>query len=413
MLFRLFWESFASATAALVENKLRTFLSLLGIVIGIFSIISVLTMVDALNGKITDSVKSLGDDVIYVQKWPWEFGKDYPWWKYMNRPLPKPEELTQIRRRLQVGEAAAFTAGSNRTVKYGSLGMNGVYVMGVSDDYDRVSSFEIAQGRYFTQDELAAGRAVCIVGDEVVKNIFGLENPLGKMVSVKGLKMQVIGVFKRQGDNMFGNSTDTQLLTTLGFARNLMNIKKDNANPYIVVKARKGISNAALQDELEGIMRDVRRTKPGDEGNFALNQTSLLSKGFAGLFGIVNGAGWIIGLFSILVGGFGIANIMFVSVKERTNIIGIKKSLGAKNFFILFEFLFESVILCLIGGLIGLVLIYFATLGINAVSDFGVALTLKNINVALLISLIVGIFAGIVPAWSASRLSPVDAIRSK
>jgi putative ABC transport system permease protein len=160
-------------------------------------------------------------------------------------------------------------------------------------------------------------------------------------------------------------------------------------------------------------MRGIRRIKPADEQNFALNQTSLLSQGFAGLFSIVNFAGGFIGIFSVLVGGFGIANIMFVSVTERTNLIGIKKSLGAKNYFILLEFLFEAIILCLIGGLIGLFFIYIGTVIVNSVADMGINLTMKNITLAIIISGTIGLLAGIIPAWSASRLNPVDAIRSK
>jgi putative ABC transport system permease protein len=212
---------------------------------------------------------------------------------------------------------------------------------------------------------------------------------------------------------MFGNTHDSEVLVPVQFGRTLININKEQNNPFILVKAKAGIQNDDLIAELEGIMRGVRRIKPADEQNFALNQTSLLSQGFAGLFGIVNIAGGIIGIFSILVGGFGIANIMFVSVKERTNLIGIKKSLGAKNYFILLEFLFEAVILCLIGGIIGLLIIYLLTLAANAFMDAGISLTMKNISLAMIISVVIGLLAGIIPAWSASRLNPVDAIRSK
>jgi putative ABC transport system permease protein len=414
MLFiRLFFESLGSALRALVENKLRTFLSLLGIVIGIFSIISVFTMVDALNKKISDSVASLGDNIIYVQKWPWEFGGDYPWWKYMSRPLPKLEETNDIRRRSQLADGVCFSASASRTVKYGNLAMGDANFEAVSEDYDKISTFDIADGRYFTDAEQSAGRAVCIIGPVVVENLFAGADPLGKIVSVNGAKMTVIGVFKREGDNMFGNTHDSEVLVPVQFGRTLINISKEQNNPFILVKAKAGITNDDLIAELEGIMRGVRRIKPADEQNFALNQTSLLSQGFAGLFGIVNIAGGIIGIFSILVGGFGIANIMFVSVKERTNLIGIKKSLGAKNYFILLEFLFEAVILCLIGGIIGLLIIYLLTVAANAFMDAGISLTMKNISLAMIISVVIGLLAGIIPAWSASRLNPVDAIRSK
>jgi putative ABC transport system permease protein len=414
MLFiRLFFESLASALHALVENKLRTFLSLLGIVIGIFSIISVFTMVDALNKKISDSVSSLGDNIVYVQKWPWTFGPDYPWWKYMSRPLPKLDEAPEIRRKSQLAEAVCFAANTNKTVKCENLSMADISLEAVSEDYDKISTFDIADGRYFTDAEQSAGRAVCLIGPEIVNNLFPTSDPLGKTISINGSKVIVIGVFKREGDNMFGNTHDSSVLVPVNFGRTLINITKENGNPYILVKARKGVTNDDLIAELEGIMRAIRRIKPAEEQDFALNQTSLLSQGFAGMMGIVNIAGGFIGIFSILVGGFGIANIMFVSVKERTNLIGIKKSLGAKNYFILLEFLFEAVILCLIGGLIGLLLIYVGTLVLNATMDAGIDLTLKNITLAIIISGTIGLLAGIIPAWSASRLNPVEAIRSK
>ncbi|UPT67264.1 MAG: ABC transporter permease [Sphingobacteriales bacterium JAD_PAG50586_3] len=414
MLFiRLFFESFGSALNALVENKLRTFLSLLGIVIGIFSIISVFTMVDALNKKITDSVSSLGDNIVYVQKWPWEFGADYPWWKYMSRPLPKLEETDDIRRKSQLADGVCFSASTSKTLKYGNLAMGDVNFEAVSDDYDKISTFDIADGRYFTDAEQTAGRSVCIIGPEIVENLFPETDPLGKVVSINGTKMTVIGIFKREGDNMFGNTHDSEVLVPVNFGKTIINITKEGTNPFILVKAKPGVTNDDLIAELEGIMRSIRRIKPAEEQNFALNQTSLLSQGFAGMLVIVYVAGGIIGLFSIIVGGFGIANIMFVSVTERTNLIGIKKSLGAKNYFILLEFLFEAIILCLIGGLIGLLLIYLLTLAANSFMDAGISLTLTNIVRAITISGSIGLLAGIIPAWSASRLNPVEAIRSK
>ncbi len=413
LFFKLFFESFRSAMQALVENKLRTFLSLLGIVIGIFSIISVFTLVDALNKKISDSVATLGDNIVYVQKWPWEFGGDYPWWKYMSRPLPKLDEVPEIRRKSQLAQAVTFMAAANKTAKYESFAMPDVSFDAVAEDYEKVSNFDIAEGRYFTDAEQSAGRSVCIIGAEVVRNLFEGIDPLGKQISIDGFKMTVVGIFKREGDNMFGNSADNQVLVPVNFGKSVINITKDNSNPFIMIKAKPGVKNDDLIAELEGIMRSVRRIKPTQEGNFALNQTSLLTQGFAGLFGIVNIAGGFIGIFSIIVGGFGIANIMFVSVKERTNLIGIKKSLGAKNYSILFEFLFEAVILCIIGGIIGLFLIYIGTLIANSSFEAGIDLTLKNISLAMLISVIIGLLAGIIPAFSAARLNPVEAIRSK
>lgn len=414
MLFpRLLLESFLSSLYALVENKTRTFLSLLGIVIGIFSIITVFTMVDALNKKISDSIATLGDKVIYVQKWPWEFGSDYPWWKYMNRPLPSQAEYEQLKQRLQNAQTVAMCAGTSKTLQYQSISMSNVYVMAATDEYIDVANYEIGDGRFITDAEFSAGRAVAVIGVNIANDLFGGIDPIGKHISMGGTKIQVVGIFKRQGSNMFGNTCDDLMYVPLNFGKTFMDIRKDRADPFITVVAKPGVSNDALIDELEGAMRSIRRISPRDESTFALNQTSLLTQGFAGMFVIIYFAGGLIGGFSIIVGGFGIANIMFVSVRERTNLIGIKKSLGAKNYYILLEFLFESVILCLIGGVIGLFLIYLCILGANAAFDMGVSLTSNNIMWGIVISGVIGLLAGIIPAFFAARLNPVDAIRSK
>jgi putative ABC transport system permease protein len=409
---KLLTESILFAIHALVANKLRTFLSLLGITIGIFAIISVFTMVDSLERKIKDSVSSLGDNVIFVQKWPWTFGPDYPWWKYWQRPLPQVSELDEIVKRSYLAESAAFIASVRGTVSYKSNNVERSEFLAVSHDYNKVKSFELSEGRYFTDIESSSGRSVAIIGSTIAQNLFGNDNPLGKQFKVRGVRINVIGVFTPEGESMFGESIDNQVMVPINFARNYIDIKDESTNPFIMVKGKEGTTNEELIDELTGIMRSLRKLKPKVEDNFALNEISLISKGFDQLFTVVNLAGGIIGIFSIIVGGFGIANIMFVSVKERTNIIGIQKSLGAKNSFILFQFLSEAVILCLIGGGIGLLVIFLGTVVINLIADMGIVLSLKNIITGLGISATIGLIAGIVPAWFASRLDPVEAIRS-
>jgi putative ABC transport system permease protein len=205
---------------------------------------------------------------------------------------------------------------------------------------------------------------------------------------------------------------DNQVVIPYHFAKFILDIKSENSDPYIAVKAKPGISNAEMIDELTGIMRGVRRLKPAVEDDFALNETNLLSKNFDMLFEIIGMAGWIIGGFSILVGGFGIANIMFVSVKERTSIIGIQKSLGAKNYFILLQFLCESVFLSLLGGILGLLLTWLITLVARGNIDMEITLSHSNVILGLTISVLIGIVSGFVPAYSASQLDPVEAIRS-
>jgi len=370
-------------------------------------------MVDSIKRNIDKSINKLGDNVIYVQKWPWTFSSDYPWWKYMNRPVTMLEELNDVRERSKLAEVCAFLIQTNVTIKYGSNSAENVGISAVSDGYDQIKSFDIAEGRYISESEFRSGAKMIVIGAEVATQLFGESNPIGKKVILRGDEVLVIGIFKREGQTLLDFGLDNAAIVPLNFARTKVNIRNEQINPYIAVKAKSGISNAALMDELTGIMRSIRKISPSKEDNFALNETKLISNGFDQLIGIVNIAGGVIGLFSILVGGFGIANIMFVSVKERTNIIGIQKSLGAKNYFILFQFLFEAVLLSVIGGLIGLLLIFLLALAASTLLDFDIALSLNNILTGIIISSVIGLISGIAPALTASRLDPVEAIRAK
>lgn len=413
MLFlTLFKESFLFAIQALVTNKLRSFLSLLGITIGIFAIISVFTMTDSLEKKLRDSVQSLGDNVIYVQKWPWTFGPDYPWWKYLNRPVPNISEFELVKRQSRKGEAFAFMVSVKGTAKYKSSSVENSDVICVSHDYDRIRSFDVVKGRYFSELESGSGNAVCIIGNTIAEGLFQFEDPVGKTIRIRNSKLKVIGVLKKEGESMIGSNIDSQVLIPINYARNLVDLRSDRFEPMILVRAKPGVTNEELIDELTGVMRNIRKLKPAAEDNFALNQTSMISSQVNDLFGVVGVAGWIIGGFSILVGGFGIANIMFVSVKERTNIIGIQKSLGAKNYFVMLQFLAEAVVLSIIGGIIGLVLIYGGTFVVEAFMEMEVGLTKSNIILGLTISVLIGVVSGFVPAYNASQLDPVEAIRA-
>jgi len=413
MFFNLVKESFRFAIGSLTENKLRTFLSLLGITIGIFAIISVFTMVDSIKRNIDKSINKLGDNVIYVQKWPWTFSSDYPWWKYMNRPVTALDELHDVRERTKLAEVCAFLIQTNVTLKFGSNSAENIGISAVTEGYDQIKTFDIAEGRYFSESEFRSGSELIVIGAEVAAQLFGDANPVGKKVILRGDELTVIGIFKREGQTLLDFGLDNAAIVPLNYARTKVNIKNEQVNPYIAVKAKPGVSNVAIMDELTGIMRSIRKISPSEDDNFALNETKLISNGFDQLIGVVNVAGGVIGLFSILVGGFGIANIMFVSVKERTNIIGIQKSLGAKNYFILFQFLFEAMLLSVIGGLIGLMLIFLLTLAASTILDFDISLSAGNIFTGILISSVIGLISGIAPALSASRLDPVEAIRSK
>ncbi len=412
MLWVLFKESLLFAWQSLVTNKLRSFLSLLGITIGIFAIILVFTIVDGLESNIRGSIQSLGNNVVYIQKWPWDFGPDYPWWKYINRPVPQYNELDEIEKRCKSTEALAYRMGKRRTIKYKSNSIQNAIVAGISHDFYKIKNFELTAGRYFTQNETEAGYHLALIGASIAEGLFPNEDPVGKEIKIAGQKAVVIGVIKKEGESLLGISFDYQVITPFNFARFFLDPKAEGADPIIYAKAKPNVSNAEMMAELTGILRGIRKLKPLSEPNFALNETSLISKGFDGLFDIIGTAGWIIGGFSILVGGFGIANIMFVSVKERTNLIGIQKSLGAKNFFILVQFLGESVMLSTIGGFFGLLVTYIITLLGKDVIDMDISLTSTNIILGFTISILIGIISGFIPAYSASQLDPVEAIRS-
>ncbi len=415
MLFiRLFLESFRFAYNSLVVNPLRTFLSLLGITIGIFCIISVFTIIDSLERTIRNSMEKLGSNVVYIQKWPWApppGETDYPWWKYLNRPVPKLTETEEIKRRSNLAQNVVFFQGFNRTVQYGTNKAENVTVLGGSSGLIDTWGLKIEMGRPISDDELDGSGNIGMMGSELAAQLFPGSNPVGRSIKVQGFNILIVGIFEKMGEDMFGTSMDNRVLIPIKFAYRMVDPKMD-AGQSIIVKGKVDIPAARMLEELEGIMRSIRRIKPSEENDFALNEVSLISGQLDGIFAVLNIAGWIIGGFSILVGGFGIANIMFVSVKERTKIIGIQKAMGAKNRFIMLEFLFEATILSLIGGLIGLFIIYIGTWIAKASFDFEFVLTLGNIATGLIISISIGLIAGLVPARSASRLDPVEAMNS-
>jgi putative ABC transport system permease protein len=394
----------------IVVNKVRTLLSLLGITIGIFSIISVFTIFDSMESSIRNSINSLGSDVLFVQKWPWAMGGDYPWWKYINRPEASMTDLKEVRRRTQTAQATTYMAGVNETVKYRSNSMDNASVIIVAEDYDKVMTVDIAEGRFISPSEFVSGKPVVVIGDEIVTNLLNVPDPIGKKLRIYGINAEIIGVMKREGSDIFGNSPDKQIIVPVNFARSHVDMR--NVQGAIMVKARPGVELDEMRDELTGIMRSVRKLKPKAEDNFAINQTDVISKGFDQLFGVIAMVGWIIGGFSLLVGGFGIANIMFVSVKERTRIIGIQKALGAKNYFILLQFLFEAIFLSLFGGILGLIIVFLLSFGVSQAFDMDLTLTQANILLGIFVSAFIGFVSGLVPSWNASRLDPVEAMRS-
>ncbi|MGZ3750460.1 MAG: ABC transporter permease [Mucilaginibacter sp.] len=410
---KLFRESFLFAFDALRQNKLRTLLSLLGVTIGIFTIIGVFSAVDTLRNNLQKSVDKLGSNSIYIQKFQWGGGEDYPWWKYLQRPDATLRDFDKLQKRSQLAEAMSYEINiSNRTVKYKSNTVGGAQIDAASEDHNKTWNFDFADGRYFTSLESRTGAPVTIIGYDIAKNLFPDGDAVGKEIKIMAHYVKVVGVFAKQGNDMLGISNDKEILLPLNFAHNVIDVQNGNYQPTIIVRGKAGVSADEMEGELRGLMRSIRSLQPHQDDNFALNKTSIISKQLDTVFGVLNKAGFFIGIFSILVGGFGIANIMFVSVKERTNIIGIQKSLGAKNYFILLQFLIEAIILCLMGGLIGLGMVYLGTIAVKAAADLQVVLGLQNIIIGIGTSAAIGVISGIVPAYSASRLDPVEAIRS-
>jgi len=415
LLTRLIIESFSFAFGSLRGNKLRTFLSLLGITIGIFAIISVFTVIDSLENYIRNSLNSLGSNMVYIQKWPWappEGETEYPWWKYLNRPVPTMEECEELARRSKNIEDAVYFFGFNRTIQYENSKAENTEVLATTYGLINTWSLELEKGRYFTESESNSGASVAILGSEIATRLFDQVNPLGKMIKMQGHRFLVIGVYTKKGTDMFGTSMDKRIHIPVVYAMGMVDVRNRDQGQTINVKAKVDADRDEFVAELEGIMRSLHRLKPMEENDFAINEVSLISTRFDAFFKIFNLAGWIIGGFSILVGGFGIANIMFVSVKERTKIIGIQKAIGAKKYFILLQFIFEAVVLSMLGGIIGLILISIGAFIFSYVSGMTIALTMANIILGLTISGVIGILAGFIPALSASRLDPVEAMNS-
>ena len=415
LLIRLILESFTFAFNSLKVNKLRTFLSLLGITIGIFAIISVFTVIDSLERFIRNSLDSMGSNMVYIQKWPWmppEGESEYPWWRYLNRPVPEFEETEEILKRGKSVEDAAYLFGFSRTAQAGSDKMDNVSIMASSYGMLNVWNLKVDRGRYFTENEMRSGAPVTVIGAEIAEKLFPGLDPVNRTVKIQGTKFLIIGTYEKKGQDAFGTSMDKNIHISAVKSFYMIDVRNRDRGQTICVKAKPNIDSGKFIAELEGIMRNLRQLKPLEENDFALNEVSLVANQFDQFFVVFNMAGWIIGGFSILVGGFGIANIMFVSVKERTKIIGIQKSLGAKKYFILLQFIFEAIVLSIIGGVLGLILIFIGTIIVRYVSEFEIVLTLGNIITGLMISSVIGFIAGFMPARSAARLDPVAAINS-
>lgn len=407
-------ESFAFAMNALRNNKLRTMLSLLGVTIGIFSIIAVLTAVDSLDKKIKSDISGLDNRSIFLFKYC--FGpSEVPDWKIEQFPDVTFDEYNFLKSNLDGVEAITYQLfTNNENIKYLDKTASSVSVKPCTFEYADVEKLDFKEGRFFNEQESNSGRNVIIIGSEIAETLFENENPIDKEIRLYGQRFVVIGVLKKVGDRMvsFGPNPDTTIYIPVNKIRGMFGDNNPQFTPLILIKPTKDVELEDIKAELIQKLRVKRGLKSGEIDNFFVNLLKGATDQIDAIISQMNIIGWVIAGFSFLVGGFGIANIMFVSVKERTSLIGIQKSLGAKNKFILFQFLFEAIVLCVIGGIIGLIIVWLLSVILTSALDFEFVLSFSNIMLGTLLSIGVGIISGILPAISASNLDPVEAIRS-
>ncbi len=412
-LLSILWNSFRMAMQELRVNKLRTFLSLFGITIGIFCIIGVLATVDSLERKVQNDIKSFGNNTIYIDKWQYGGGNDYPWWKYMKRPPMRYEEMRFIKTKSQLAANAAMMVQTSASFSYEDNILTNVSIYGISEEFNNIQTIDIENGRYLNETEFTRGASTGVVGYKVAEQLFGnIEKSVGKEISYGGKRVIIVGVIKKQGQSFVGGfDFDQCIIVPYRYFASVY--EPDNNQPKIMVQAKETVPTSALQDELVGIMRQSRRLSPTEDDNFSCNDVALFSEQVKGFFGQVSAGGWAIAGLSLIVGAFGVANIMFVTVRERTSQIGLKKALGAKRSTILTEFLLESAFLCIIGGLIGLGLVGLLSIVLSSVLPFPIFIAPNIIILALSICIILGIISGIIPASIAAKMDPVVAIRTK
>jgi putative ABC transport system permease protein len=410
---KIIGSSFRLAMLELKNNKLRTFLSLLGVTFGIFCIIGVLSTVTSLETNVQNDINALGSNTIYLDKWDYSGGPDYPWWKYVKRPEPKYEEMKLIREKSSAVGNICFNVNANFRVEHGNDLLESVNYYGVSDEFNIVQPFEIAYGRYLNQMEFNYGSASIIMGHENAEVLFGnAEKAVGKLVKLKNRNAIVVGVIKKQGKSIVGGwEFDRCIIMPHRFF--IQMYEERWSNPTIMIQGKQNVAVEALKDELKGVVRGIHKLGPMQEDDFSLNAVSDFSKAVSGFFGSVNLGGWFIGLLSLIVGTFSIANIMFVTVRERTPVIGLKKAIGANKGTILTEFLLESAFICILGGLIGILLVFGLTQILTSALDFPVFISMGLLGMAVFLCISIGVMAGIIPASIAAKMDAVVAIRSK
>lgn len=408
---------FSSLSLTLQEfrsHKVRTMLSLSGVAFGIFCIIGVLAMVDSLQRAVQNDIKALGSNTVYIDKWEYGGGGDYPWWKYMKRPSPKMEEMLLLEQKVPSALNIAMNINTSDRLEVADNVVTGVNYYGVTEDFSKIQKIEIDMGRYLQQSDYDYAANSIVMGYEIAENLFGKpEKAVGQLIVMKGGKRAVVvGLIKKQGKSILGGfEFDKSIIMPYNYLKTL--IREEYSSPVIMVQGKETVPMVQLKDELAGAMRSIRKLKPSQDDDFSLNDIDSFAEFMDNIFKYVNQGGWAIAALSLIVGMFGVANIMFVTVRERTSQIGLKKAIGAKKHMILTEFLLESAFLCILGGLLGLAGVFILTLIAGAAAGFAITISPSILILAISICVIVGIMAGIIPASIAARMDPVVAIRSK
>lgn len=397
-------EGLRIAFLAIKANKMRSVLTTLGIVIGIVSVTMMATAIEGVDRKFEESASAFGANVLYVQKFPWVGHED--WWIYRNRKDITLQVAYDIENNAKLVEAVAPNTTTLRSSQYQDKVMKNTFITGTNEQYIYASATTIKDGRFLSQEEVQGGRPVCVIGANVAENLFPNIDPIGKTLKIAGYPFQIVGVLEKQG-GLFGIFTsDNRAFIPMRAFMNNFGFRRDVT---INILAKPGVDIDEVKEELRGIIRKSRKLAPTAPDDFNINEQDLLIQTFSTITAVIAGVGFFITGLSLFVGGIGIMNIMFVSVTERTKEIGIRKAIGAKRRTILLQFLIESSVICLIGGMIGLAISYPLSLIANQILP--TAMPLSVVFIAITISLIVGVVSGFLPAYKASRLDPVEALR--
>lgn len=398
-------ESIIMAYNAISGNKMRTLLATLGIVIGITAVTLMQTVIEGINRAFEDSISAVGADVLYVQKFEW-FGKE-DWSFYRNRKDITMTEFEFLDRNLQSAISVTPVVGTGQMVKYGNLALSMVQIIGTDASYRITNSIEVDEGRFFTQRESDGGYPVCCIGMDIRDAFFTNQDPIGKTIKIGSYSFKIIGVLEKQGSLLGLFSLDNQIIIPINRFFTLFGTKRSLS---INIRAADITNMEETKQEVISIFRKARKIPYGEANDFGVNQQEAFKSTYESLTGLIKIIGTLITALALVVGSVGIANIMFVSVKERTKEIGVRKAIGAKRSTILLQFLVESCLICLLGGIIGLLISYPISVIIDA-AVLPTAMPLWVVFLALFISVLFGVLAGFFPAYQASKMRPVDALR--